>query len=432
MDTLDRFRGTILGLAIGDALGAPIEGLKQGYIKELFGRVEDYVAPELSRQRKPYRYLPSGVYTDDTQQALCLAESLVRCYGFNPEDFVRTLLSLWNADLAFKTGAFRGAGAVFIKVMTKLASGESPLKAGEPSAGIGSAMRVAPVGLYFSEDQESLIKASTEQALLTHKDPRALALSCALSYVVSQFASGKWDSLKTKDWIEDLIEFTCKLEKQIEQEYIAYLPPLVYDFFGLFFRSIEPFRHWQGMTYELVFSQIVNLANQAFPSQKITSPAQNFALSCGVTALFLGLTSNNFEDGLIEAINLGKDADSLGAMTGAILGARFGESSIPDRWKRGLKNYHQLRHRADALFQKSFVNLSLIPLWKMELELTQLAMTEREKFVQKMIEKGEYTPEPISRKKAKAKTQEPSAIKPKRSSKKSKLRRKKTPWRTWE
>jgi len=435
MPALEKFRGSMAGLALGDALGAPVEGMKPGHIKDVLGTVRGFVDAQTIWPNKPYRYRAPGIYTDDTQQALCLAESLVRCFGYQAPDFAQTLLKLWQAAPELKCGAFRGIGPTFFRVMEKLASGIGPDKSGLPSAGIGAAMRVAPVGLYFFDDRERLLKAAIEQSLLTHKDPRALALAACVAYSVARSASGEWNSLKAKERAEDLVQFAADAEKIIEQEYIAHLPPMVYDFFGLFYRSIEPFRHWHGMEHELVLRQTVNLANQAFPSEKITGPSQNFALASGITALFLGMVSRDLPAGILEAVNLGRDADSTAAMTGAILGARFGEASIPRDWQAGLKNYDQVSLRGEALFEKSFAGLKLRKLKDMELELTIWENQTREKFVQKMTAKGEYAPEAKAKKEGeKRRLQElaQAAAKPKRRSKAGRRKRVKAPWRSWE
>ena len=435
MKSLDKFRGSLIGLALGDALGAPLEGMKAGRVKDVYGLVRGFVDPQAAWKSRPYHYRPVGVYTDDTQQSLCLAESLIRCYGFNADDFARTLLKLWQAGGESRSGAFRGIGPVFKKAMNKLAAGAKPQDTGEPSAGIGASMRAAPAGLYFCDDREALLKASIEQALLTHKDPRAIALSACVAYAVARSAGGDWDALKPGQRAQDLIEFAAEAEKIIATEYLVHLPPLVYEFFGLFYRSIEPFRHWHGMEHELVLRQIVNLANQAFPPEKINSPAQNFALAAGVTALFIAITSRDFSSGALEAINLGRATDSAGAMTGAILGGRFGESAMPGEWKDQLKNCEQIGLRAEALYQKSFAGLKLGDLKKMELKLTVFENQEREKFVQKMIAKGEYDPEAIA-KKAEAKKEKKelgAAVKKiKHKAKEGKRRREKAPWRRWE
>ena len=436
MISVDKFHGALLGLAVGDALGAPLQGLKAGHIKDAFNTVRGYVDPELAFPNKPYRYRVPGIYTDNTQQALCLAESLVRCYGFQVEDFSRTLLKLWQADPEIHAGAFRGINAHFKKVMDKLAAGIDLKKIGEPDAGVNAASRVAPIGLYFCEDREELIKASIDQALLTNKDPRALALSAAVAFAVGRSAS-EWESFKLGERVDDLVEFGAESEKIIQDQYIAWLPPMVFDFFGLFYRSIEPFRHWQGMEQELVLRQIVNLANQAFPREKINSPGQDFSLAAGVTALFLGMVSKDFESGVITAINLGRESDSLGAIVGAILGARFGEESIPRQWRAGLKNHDQIALRAEALFQKDFSGLKLKNLKDMELELTRFEIQEREKFVQKMIKRGEFDPEAAAKKHESKRREEEkaklaAAAKPKRKSKKDTRRREKAPWRNWQ
>jgi ADP-ribosyl-[dinitrogen reductase] hydrolase len=434
MTSVDKFRGAMLGLAVGDALGAPLQGLKAGHIKDVFNTVRGYVDPEPAFPNKPYRYRVPGVYTDNTQQALCLAESLVRCYGFQVEDFARTLLRLWQADPELHSGAFRGINANFKKVMDRLAADIDLKKIGEPDAGVNAGSHAAPVGLYFCEDREELIKASLDQALLTQKDPRGLALSAAVA-----FATGRgvieWGSFKREERVDDLVDFAAESEKIIQDQYIAWLPPMVFDFFGLFYRSVEPFRHWQGMEQELVFRQIINLANQAFPREKINSPGQDFSLAAGVTALFLGTVSKDFESGVTTAVNLGRETDSLGAMVGAMLGARFGEESIPREWRAGLKNNEQVALRAEALFQKDSSGLKLKNLKDMELELTRFEILEREKFIQKMIKRGEFDPEAAARKQeAKRREEEKAklAAKPRGKSKKDKRRREKTPWRNWQ
>ena len=425
----DSFLGAMLGLAVGDALGAPIEGMKRGRIKDVYGVVRDYVDSSLAWRNKPNKFRLQGAYTDDTQQALVLAESLVRCYGFSLKDFARTLLELWQADEDLKYGAFRGIGPTFRKTMTRLSQGEDPSQVGEPSAGIGSTMRVAPVGLYFCEEEDELVKSAIEQSLLTHRDSRALALSATVAWIVGKFASGSWEQSISKKQIEELVDFASELEQIIEAEYIAQLPAQVYDFFGLFYRSLNPIRHWIGMEHELVFRQIVNLANQAFPREKITSPSQNFSLALGITAIFLGLTSTDFESGLIEAINLGRDTDSLGAIVGAILGARFGIEEIPKNWLDGLKNSEQISARADALWQKSFAGLKIKPLKQIELDLTWQEIRAREQFIQKMIAEGEYDPEKKAKKPAQA---QPVSLQGKQKrTKKRKLKREKAPWKKW-
>jgi len=433
MDLLAKFKGTMLGLAIGDALGAPLEGLKAGHIKELFGRVSGFVDPEAIFKPKPWRYIPKGVWTDDTQQALCLSESLVRCYGFNANDFIKTFLKLWEFDEEKQIRAFRRTGTVFKKVMEGYQSGMKAFKAGAPSAGIGAGMRVAPVGLYFYEDKELLVKSAIEQALITHTDPRAIALSGTVAWIVGNVLDEEWERQKLKDKIEQLIDGVFEIEKKIETDYIAYLPARVYDYFGLFYKSVVAFKHWQGMEKELVYQQIVNLANQAFPRQKITSPAQNFALACGITSVFLGLTSSDFETGMIEAINLGRDADSLGAMTGAILGARFGEEGIPVEWRESLKDAEQICLWACALYQKGFNGLKLRNLVELEKELTEFVVKEQEKFYERMVSKGEFVPKTETKKaESKISKLDKAQIKFLKGKKKYKIKREKSPWRRWE
>src|SRR5271155_5904010 len=82
---VDRVRGCLLGLAVGDALGAPLEGLSCQQIKAHYGRVRNYVDGVQAWKRKPHRWRLQGLYSDDTQQALALCDVLLDYRRVDPE-----------------------------------------------------------------------------------------------------------------------------------------------------------------------------------------------------------------------------------------------------------------------------------------------------------------------------------------------------------
>ena len=94
LSRVDRVRGCLLGMAVGDALGAPLEGLSAQQIKTHYGRVRNYVDGVQAWKRKPYRWRMRGLYSDDTQQALALCDILLDYGRVDPERLADLYLSL--------------------------------------------------------------------------------------------------------------------------------------------------------------------------------------------------------------------------------------------------------------------------------------------------------------------------------------------------
>jgi len=376
------------GLAVGDALGAPLEGLKPGRIRQVYGRVEDFVDPGSAFQDKPWRWRMPGLYTDDTQQALLLADTLVKCYGFDAQFFANRLLEMAEADSGAEFGAFRGTGRQFREAMKRLRQGEKPLLTGSLSAGIGASMRVAPVGLYYADDEEGIIRAAVEQGLLTNRDPRALEAAAGVAFCVAQSASGKWQDKKPELRIEMLVQFMETAEHIIREEYLPYLPVETWDHCARVASAVRNFRFYLNMELTSVWRQIVTEANRGFPAFKISDPAQGFALAGPVTAMFLGISSRSYSEGVLCAINLGRDTDSVAAITGAILGAQGGKEQIPENWQEGIQNLQQVLLRGDALWQSSFQGLAIEDVLQMEQRLTRKESAARKALREKLSQHG--------------------------------------------
>ena len=100
-------------------------------------------------KRKPYRWRMPGLYSDDTQQALALCDVLLEHGRVDPDQLAGTLPRDWRRPKGSYVGAHRGVGRSFRQVLADLERGVSPRETGQRSAGIGAAMRIAPVALYF-------------------------------------------------------------------------------------------------------------------------------------------------------------------------------------------------------------------------------------------------------------------------------------------
>ena len=276
----ERVVGMLLGLAVGDAMGAPLEG---------------HPPPAIKVTRMP----PGGMYTDDTLQALALARSLVVSRGFSPDDCMARLLEGY-----LRYPGFYGptSSAVFSVVL----GGASPMAAAEQvhrtlggSRSNGSVMRGPPLGVFCSSP--ALEEMSLACSRLTHWDPVAGACSAFVNRMVADLARGS-----TREEAFGHACTTCRI-------------PEVGEFLRGF-RDHPP------------------------------DPALDALLAthCALTVFMEG---GSFEEAVIRAVNLGGDADTIGAVTGAFAGAYWGATAIPPHWQGQLRDHDRIIDLAWELFR---------------------------------------------------------------------------------
>src|SRR5215472_2779424 len=161
MNLIERYRGCLLGLAAGDALGAPFEGAPPGDGVVLF--VEEMVG------RGPFNLAP-GEWTDDTSMALCLAESLIEKNGFDPLDQLERYVRWFREGYLSSRGCCFGIGGTVHAALQRFEqTGESYCGSTDPmSAGNGSIMRLAPVPLFYARNPRESIEKSGESSRTTH------------------------------------------------------------------------------------------------------------------------------------------------------------------------------------------------------------------------------------------------------------------------
>lgn len=279
MTPLDRARGALLGLAVGDALGTTNEFAHQPPpLQDLVGGGPFHLAP--------------GQWTDDTSMALCLADSLLACGGFDAHDQMTRYVRWWKEGHNSVTGTCFDIGLTIRAALDRfLSTGEALAGSPDPyTAGNGSLMRLAPVVLYYAHaDEATALHYAELSSRTTHAAPQAL-LACRT--------------------------FACHLRRALaglpKQEVLAGFVP----------RPMVP----SGYVVESL----------------------NVALSCFAA-------TENFRDGCLAAANLGGDADTNAAIYGQIAGAFYGESGIPAGWLAQLAWVAEIRDRADALWQAQLV-----------------------------------------------------------------------------
>ncbi|MDD1667536.1 MAG: ADP-ribosylglycohydrolase family protein [Methanomicrobiales archaeon] len=269
----------LLGLAAGDAFGAPLEG---------------HPPPSQPVREMP----PGGAYTDDTLQALAIARSLVVCRGFSPEDCMARLLEGFREYPQFYGPT---SSAVFTLVLSGMPPGEAALRVHRSRGGSrsnGSVMRGPPLGVFTASPL--LEELSIACSRLTHCDPVAGACSAFVNRMVADLARGA-----TR---EDAFRHACTTCRNAE------VLDLLMDY------GAHP------------------------PDPSLDAL---LATHCAVS-VFMGAES--FSGAVLRAVNMGGDADTIGAIAGALAGAHWGAGAIPPWWIQGLRDHGGILRLAAALF----------------------------------------------------------------------------------
>jgi ADP-ribosyl-[dinitrogen reductase] hydrolase len=306
----DRYRGALLGLAVGDALGTTVEFKAPGTFKP----VTDLVGGG------PFSLSP-GQWTDDTSMALCLAESLIEKRGFDPKDQMDRYCRWWKEGYLSSTGTCFDIG---ITVKTALAlylrSGEPFAGSTDPfTAGNGSLMRLAPVPLAFRRDIELAIHNAGESSRTTHAAPTTID---ACRYFTGLLLGA--------------------LEGRSKEELLS-----------SFFYPASDEQYWKR--YPLS-PEIAEISNGSFKQKEPPAIIGNgFVVRSLEAALWAFYRSDSFRDGALRAVNLGDDADTTGAIYGQLAGAFYGVNAIPEDWIERLTMRDFISQSADALFDFSTV-----------------------------------------------------------------------------
>src|SRR5579883_3408380 len=291
MELIDRCRGSLLGLAVGDALGTTLE----------------FEAPGTF-------HLKIGEWTDDTSMALCLAASLVECKGFDELDQVRRYIRWRDQGYMASNGrCFDIGGTVSSSLRQFERSGDPFAGSTDPhTAGNGSIMRLAPVPLFFARNPAEAIEKSGESSRTTHGAAAAIDACRYLGALIVGALEGQSKEL-------------------------------------LLFPHYSPIPGYWQMHPLMPAIDVV-----AAGSFKRRNPPEirgtGYVVASLEAALWAFFHSDTFRDGALLAVNLGDDADTTGAVYGQLAGAFYGEQHIPQQWRMRLALRPLIEDLAEQLF----------------------------------------------------------------------------------
>jgi len=291
--------GALLGLACGDALGRPVEFRSPEQIADQQGTLTDMVGRGTHGQ-------PAGTVTDDTDLALCIARSLAKEGAFDGQDIAERFAEWYD------NGPF-DVGLMTADAISEYQSGTSWRDAGREvwqrraegsNAGNGSIMRCAPHAIAFAEEPDTLERVSKQSSAITHYDQRCQYGCVLLNHTIAGYLNGSDEPLT------NAIEHVEGEAPDELVETIRLVPDLVDE------------------------SQLQNTGYVVHTLQ---------------TSLYDAQTADSAEEAIVNSVNRGGDTDTLGAVTGALAGARFGVDELPDRWLDTLEYREELTLLSKAL-----------------------------------------------------------------------------------
>lgn len=296
---------TLVGCAIGDALGNPFE-------------MKAAISPALQEWDGQFKAGGTfwrgnaGQYTDDTLMTIALAKSLIQCNGFDAEDVAREYLAWYD------TGNTRGIGTTTASAMLNLKLGmnhkESGLVLGadgRPAGGNGTAMRASPIGLVYRHDFPKLCEVCFTDSAITHNSVEPKMSSAAVAYAIACAANGVEKEVLLAEVANAMIEsdLSTSLNAALQM-------------------SMDKVDH----TYAL--SQLHSIG---------------YAPTTVATAFYCVEVTDNFKDAVQLCVRAGGDTDTTAAICGALAGTIYGLEGIPQEYKDGVENFQLLQDLTDEL-----------------------------------------------------------------------------------
>lgn len=319
----DRALGALLGLACGDALGAPAEFLNRSTLQSQYGRLIDMVGGGI---------WDPGEWTDDTAMALCVAEGILAA----PDDPVE---EIGQRFLAWQTSGPKDVGSTISDALRRFC-GNWPEAARSTdaarigmAAGNGSLMRTLPVALAYA-DPTTMLRQSARISAMTHWDPQAEVGCAVYSLFARRLLRGESRLPAWRSALADARTVAWAVDRDpAETPGVTPLPPAFWDRL----EGIEDLDE-------------ANLQPSGYAG---------YVLECLEAAVWWVIHAASFEDVLIGCVNLAGEADTIAAVAGGVAGAHWGAAHIPERWLERLHSRARIEDVGRGLLRRRKVEMAL-------------------------------------------------------------------------
>lgn len=298
MDLENRYRGCLIGLACGDAVGTTLEFCSRGS----FEPIDDMIGGG------PFSLKP-GQWTDDTSMAICMAQSLLHRGEFDATDQMNRYVNWWRWGYPSPTGECFDIGMTVQDALLRYTATGLPLagSTSPQSAGNGSLMRLAPVVLRYFPDVHAVLQYARLSSQTTHGAIEAIECCSILAEVIANALNGETSKAAVLNVTQS------------------------------------------GLTSPAVRA----IANASYLSKESNQvQGSGYCVSSLEAALWSFATTESFETAILAAANLGDDADTTAAITGQIAGAFYGIDKVPKRWREQLYMCEDIDAMARALLHR--------------------------------------------------------------------------------
>jgi ADP-ribosylglycohydrolase len=310
----EKVLGSLVGVALGDALGMPTEFMTYRAIRDVYGKVQELVAPHKDHYHHPY--LTRGQITDDTEQTLALLDALFRHRTLNAEVAAEALVT-WATERDVFKSTYLGPSSK--KALQRLLDGDNPEQTGFFGTTIGGAMRMLPVALFCMHNPEKTVEVAATVSMPTHGTN--LAISGAAS-----MAAGLVESFREGSDKETVIDAACLGAEQGLNYGYPYPGP-----------SISKRIRWA-----------LDISNSEQDLENATAALYDYVgvdmVPHEILPVVFALFARPEEpmELLVAAANIGGDTDTIAALLGSLLGAFHGVSVFPESMWREIEAVNKI------------------------------------------------------------------------------------------
>lgn len=302
----------LFGLAVGDALGVPVEFQSRAYLKQ---------NPVIEMFGFGTHHQPIGTWSDDSSLAFCLAESL--CSGYDLNEIARNFVKWYNAELWTPHGQVFDIGIATRHAILNVAKGHQPDLCGgfsEEDNGNGSLMRILPLVFYLQKENDIAVvyQKVKEVSSITHAHFRSV-FACFI-YVIYCL-----EILKDKDKFEAYKSMQLVLSEFLKDK--SFNPVEI----GLFDRILK---------------------NDISKYEESEIHSSGYVLHSLEASIWCFLNSDSYRETVLKAVNLGQDTDTTSAIAGGLAGIYFGLDDIPQKWIDNLARTNDIKDLAERLSNK--------------------------------------------------------------------------------
>ena len=304
---ITRAYGCLIGSAIGDAMGMPASFMSPEKIKHVYERITNFLPP--AKEQLAHGGLAKGQFTDDTEESLIIASVLIEAGKFDQSLFIEKMKSWAIQKKMLESTVIGPATRHFLEAIVK---GEDFLEMGRLGDTNGGAMRVAPIGIFYHGRVVQAIEAAIASAIPSHGSRSGLASTAAIAAAIAVAVEGNCEAG------EVMSAAICGAEAG-EKEGYDIPAPSVAARIRLAIELVDRNRDRSLEEISYILYQYIGAGMKSYES---------IPLSLGI----FYAAGGDYQTGLLAAINIGDDADTNGAIVGALSGAFSGSEKINPAW----------------------------------------------------------------------------------------------------